>query len=196
MSAERDRYIDQISEQIEFAKVPDVNPAGFDPVNLDPDNQNQDVIEPEQTPQSIVDNTKTQVQEKVNDALSRIEQVPTPGTLATPFGILILLWLILIPYNGKPRIAWLWLALTGNAVIIGESKAQATGTSIQFSSYLPTGIGTQTPNPLGTSPTQTPTVPNPTGLITGTTITPPDIPTALQPLKMNYSAMLSSGSYE
>lgn len=46
-----------------------------------------------------------------------LEKLPTPGSIVLPLILLLVFFMILIPINGKSRIAWLWLVVTGNAQI-------------------------------------------------------------------------------
>lgn len=56
----------------------------------------------------------------VRDAQVTLEGLPQPGSLALPIILLLLLFMALIPVNGYPRIYWLWLVVTQNAVLAGE----------------------------------------------------------------------------
>ncbi len=67
--------------------------------------------------QQIVQGWKNTFQGIGSDVRGVLERASTPGTILLPLGLLLLFFLILIPINGYPRIAWLWLALTGNASI-------------------------------------------------------------------------------
>ena len=69
--------------------------------------------------------------ETVESAWRSLAKWSTPGTIALPIIIMFFLWLILIPVNGKPRIAWLWAALIGDAELVngGNTNTQTTNTT-------------------------------------------------------------------
>lgn len=48
---------------------------------------------------------------------AKLESLPTPGNILLPLGILLILFMVLLPVNGHTRLMWLWLALTNNAQI-------------------------------------------------------------------------------
>lgn len=52
-----------------------------------------------------------------------LASVATPGSIFLPIAVLIIFYLLLLPVNGHTRIEWLWLTLTGNARLTGESEA-------------------------------------------------------------------------
>lgn len=43
--------------------------------------------------------------------------LPMPGSIWTPFFLLLFTWIMLIPVNGHTRFGWMWLTLTHNAFI-------------------------------------------------------------------------------
>jgi hypothetical protein len=64
------------------------------------------------------------VMDKAQDAAfaagSKLSSAVLPGGLALPFGVLVLLWVFVLPINGQPRIAWLWDVLTEHIGIVPE----------------------------------------------------------------------------
>jgi len=44
-----------------------------------------------------------------------LEKTSTPGSITLPLLLLALLWFLIIPVNGKPRIGWLWSVIVGDA---------------------------------------------------------------------------------
>jgi len=91
---------------------------------------------------------------------TKLESTPIPGGIIVPFGILAVLFLVLLPINGHTRLMWLWLALTGNADIGGAlvppTALTAPAGSTGASSYN-TGSPSVNPNQSGTSSSKTST---------------------------------------
>lgn len=74
----------------------------------------------------------------------RIEGLSMPGGIMLPLGILLVLFLILIPVNGHTRLMWLWLAFTGNAQI---GPALIPPVQLATSGIPTNATGTQPRNP-------------------------------------------------
>lgn len=152
MSAERNEAMSAIDDQLTVihAVPPPLDVPDFEDVNLDPDAEQQTTVDPvtgeieptepvakdETKPETIQDKAKEQVKKakkQVRLAQGRIAKLPTPGAILTPLIVLLILFMILVPFNGKTRIVWLWYAFTGNASI----KQQAGGsTDITFSTEV------------------------------------------------------------
>lgn len=89
------------------------------------------------------------------NATDTIAQVTTPGGMMLPITLLLLFFFIILPINGKTRINWLFLAMTGQAQIggqiaetdntgisSGDFPASLTGpTSLSPSLYVPAATG-------------------------------------------------------
>lgn len=56
-----------------------------------------------------------------NNAKFRLEGIPIPGGPGLPLAILLILFMGLVPVNGHTRLRWLWLALIGNAEVLGHT---------------------------------------------------------------------------
>jgi hypothetical protein len=67
--------------------------------------------------------------ESASDVAATLEKASTPGSILLPVLIVIILFLLVIPVNGYPRLAWLWFVITGNASLTGTGG----GASIQSS---------------------------------------------------------------
>ncbi len=76
-----------------------------------------------------------------------LESIPTPGSLAFPLIVLFVFFVLLLPVNGHTRLMWLWLTLTGNASVLGDSGASVTtgGSAVTPPSETLPGTGTTTP---------------------------------------------------
>jgi len=74
----------------------------------------------------IADRVVRSAKDRGSNVGARIASLPTPGSFWTPLIILLVLFFILIRYNGHTRFEWIWLTLTNNAYI---SYASAPGTS-------------------------------------------------------------------
>lgn len=59
----------------------------------------------------------------LNGAGVRLGSLPTPGSLMLPLVILLVFFMLLLPVNGHTRFTWLWMVITGDAMI-----GQSTGT--------------------------------------------------------------------
>ena len=63
-------------------------------------------------------------------ASERIATFPTPGSIMLPLVLLALFFFILITFNGRTRLHWIWLVLTNNAhVTPGASNTAGSGPS-------------------------------------------------------------------
>jgi len=71
---------------------------------------------------------KAEEEAEANKADMSIGNVPTPGSIAFPLILLLLLFFILIQIGGYSRLGWLWLVLTGNAAV-GSTKNTAPDTN-------------------------------------------------------------------
>lgn len=105
-----------------------------------------------------VDATVNRVGEVSRDAWDSLGNVARPGSIFLPVSLLLVFFFLLIPVNGHTRIEWLWLALTGQAHLTGESTGgSATGGSSDFGG--PAGgssdFGTPAVYVVSTSPTFT-----------------------------------------
>lgn len=83
-----------------------VQPSDYTPEGANP---------PEITPRNI--------QQARNIAVN----LPTPGSIIFPLLVLIVIWIVVIPYNGKTRLSWLWDMLNGNAVLTGTNSNASGG---------------------------------------------------------------------
>lgn len=70
------------------------------------------------------------VKETAGDVGAVMERVSTPGSILLPVAIVILLFLAVIPVNGYPRFAWLWLVITGNAQLAQITVNDDTGSGV------------------------------------------------------------------
>lgn len=57
----------------------------------------------------------------------RLGSIPTPGGITLPLVILLVFFFLLLPVNGHTRLTWLWLVLSGNAMISGGSLGTPGG---------------------------------------------------------------------
>lgn len=113
------------------------------------------------------------------DSSSQLKQIPMPGSIAVPLGILLFLLLVLIPYNGHTRLRWLWLAITGNAHIDIGKAVDVTATPSNPGLSMPGGQGgpgfntnAKIPQQSGGPPPVTENNPNPNlGVVTIGTVT-------------------------
>lgn len=110
------------------------------------------------TAQSLND-TRARIGDGISTGLSNIVSglaaIPLPGTVLLPLSILLLFFFALLPVNGQTRLMWLWLVLSGNAHLTGETLPTAVVTT-PVSTPL---SGTNTITPLATTLTS-PTVTN------------------------------------
>ena len=84
-----------------------------------------------------------------------LANIPTPGGVWLPFGILMTLFLVLFQVNGHTRIAWFALALTNNATLNGinqiippggsETEVPNTSTGNGSGNQVPFVQGSQAP---------------------------------------------------
>lgn len=93
----------------------------------------------------------------------RLGSIPA-GSIVVPLAILLVFFLLLIPVNGHTRFVWLWMVLTGDAVIGQTAPDIATGDS--------TGTGTSAGASSGVTiqanlPTNTVSITAPANLFTG-----------------------------
>lgn len=109
-------------------------------------------------------------------ALNRfLAAIPTPGDIWTPFFILLILFLIIIPVKGHSRLYWLWLVIVGHAHIgtpfttQGDTYAGLTANlpsggngSVTLTGSLPDYTLTGSTSNYYPSSTQTPTLGNAT----------------------------------
>ena len=70
----------------------------------------------------------------INDTAFRVQGLPVPGSIALPFLLLLLLWIVLIPVNGHTRLMWLWLTMLNQAAI-----SPVIGASGNFGPPVPSG---------------------------------------------------------
>lgn len=75
--------------------------------------------------------------------------LPQPGSIVLPLVVLIVFFLLLIPVNGHTRFVWLWMVLSGNAVI-GQSSPGSGGDTATPDSGGVNGVGSTA----GTAPTE------------------------------------------
>lgn len=80
----------------------------------------------------------------------RLENIPTPGSIALPLILLLVFFFLLIPVNGHTRFTWLWLVVSGDA---------STAIASNVSSGTVSRTDTSTPNnndallaPIGNAP--------------------------------------------
>lgn len=85
----------------------------------------------------------------------RLASIPTPGSIVLPLIILVVFFVLLLPVNGHTRLVWLWMVLSGNAVV-GQDT---TGSSTQGDQSQQQTRPTSTPAVLPTPTVPTPTVP-------------------------------------
>lgn len=76
---------------------------------------------------------------------NRLEGLSMPGGIWLPLGILLVLFLVLLPVNGHTRLMWLWLAITGNARI-GPPLIPPTELVAATSPQSPAGTTVSNPN--------------------------------------------------
>lgn len=57
----------------------------------------------------------------------RLAGIPTPGGITLPLVILLVFFFMLVPVNGHTRMTWLWLVLSGNAMISGGTLGESGG---------------------------------------------------------------------
>lgn len=106
------------------------------------------------------------------DSSSQLKQIPMPGSIAVPLGILLFLLLVLIPYNGHTRLRWLWLAITGNAHIDIGKAVDVTATPSNPGGQGGPDSGINIPQQSGGPPPVTENNPNPNlGVVTIGTVT-------------------------
>lgn len=95
--------------------------------------------------------------------------LPQPGSIVLPLVVLIVFFLLLLPVNGHTRFVWLWMVLSGNAVI-GQSSPNSGGSTTPAPDSGGTGTGsTGGTAPVVTTPSFTlalPTVAAPAGTFT------------------------------
>lgn len=65
-------------------------------------------------------NTSDKVVDTVKNGWDTIGHVATPGSILLPISILAIFFFIIFPVNGNTRFQWLYLAMTGQAVIAGS----------------------------------------------------------------------------
>jgi multidrug efflux pump subunit AcrA (membrane-fusion protein) len=73
--------------------------------------------EREHTVLGLADKALKQAGQAGEQTQVRIARIPTPGSIYIPLVLLVLLFFILVTFNGHTRFQWIWLVLTGNAHI-------------------------------------------------------------------------------
>lgn len=74
--------------------------------------------------------------------------IPTPGTIWTPFWILVFLFLVLIPVNGHTRLNWFWLALVGSASVGVLNATPSVGSVVQGTPSPTNSVPILSPTPI------------------------------------------------
>ncbi len=86
--------------------------------------QRRQELEEEQRKSAIVKGVQAaarDIKSSVHAADMRIGSIPTPGTIWLPLLVLLILGFVLLKYNGFSKLQWLWMVLTNNAYVGGNS---------------------------------------------------------------------------
>jgi hypothetical protein len=69
--------------------------------------------------------TASSAQRIATGAKVRLASIPTPGSIVLPLIILIVFFVLLLPVNGHTRLVWLWMVLSGNAIVGQDTTGSA-----------------------------------------------------------------------
>lgn len=89
----------------------------------------------------------------IRNAGVRLENIPTPGSIALPLILLLVFFFFLVPVNGHTRFTWLWLVISGDAsTAIGGNVSSGVESRPNTSGNNTSGNNNALLAPIGNAP--------------------------------------------